>query len=57
MKMLIFNQVKGGNPRCGTIDPKMVKKHDFCYQCYKDGPDFLFDKLRIIYKRYEPFYL
>ena len=49
-----FDQVKGGIPRCGTIDPKTVNNHDFCYQCSKDGTDILFGILRVVYKRYVP---
>ena len=33
--------------RSGVIDHKKINPHDLCYQRSKDGPDFLFCKLRI----------
>ena len=33
--------------RSGVIDQKKINPHDLCYRCSKDGPDFLFGKLRV----------
>ena len=34
-------------PRSGVIDQETINSHELYYQCSKDGPDFLFGKLRI----------
>ena len=43
----LSNQVKSKIPIWGTIDPQKVNKHDIWYQCYKGGPDILFEKSTI----------
>ena len=48
------NQTNGEIPRIGEIDLETMGSHDFCYQCYKHGPDSLFGKLRIKDFNYEP---
>ena len=35
--------------------PKTRNQHDFCYQCYKYGPDLLFGNLMINDKKDEQF--
>ena len=48
-----LNQLKGKITGYKTIDPKIVNNNGFCYQCSKDGPDFLFGKLVSRDKIYE----
>ena len=31
-----------------------MNPHELCYQCFKDGPEFLFGKLRMKDSRYKP---
>ena len=33
---------------------RQINPHELCYQCSKDGPNFLFGKFRIRHSRYEP---
>ena len=40
--------------RSGVIDQQKINPHDLCYKCSKDGPEFLFGKLRIRDYRDEP---
>ena len=42
-----LNQIIGKIPRSGVIDPETINPCDLCYQCFKNGPDFLFGKFRI----------
>ena len=49
-------QLKGGIPRSLIIDQKTINKHDLCYQCSKDGPEFLFGNLSIGDSRGEPYF-
>ena len=51
-----LNQVEGKNPRCGTIDPKTLNKHDFCYHNSIDSTVCLFFSLRIRDKRDETYF-
>ena len=41
-------------PRSGVIDQEKIYTHDFCYQCSKYRPEFLFGKLRIRHSTDEP---
>ena len=50
----LVNQINGVIPRNGAIYQKIINPHELCYQCSKDGPDFLFGKLIIRDSRYEP---
>ena len=40
----VLNQINGKIPSSGLIDTETINLHDFCYQCYKHGPDCLFGK-------------
>ena len=51
-----LNQIIGDIPRSGVIDEEKINPHDLCYQCSKDGPDFLFGKSRIRDSRDEPYF-
>ena len=50
----LVNQINGKILRNGAIYQKIINPRDLCYQCSKDGPDFLFGKLIIRDSRYEP---
>ena len=47
--------MNGEITRSGVIDKENT--HDFCYQCSKDGPEFLFINLIIWDCREEPHFL
>ena len=49
-----LNKFNGNIPRSGVTDQETINARDLCYQCSKDGPNFLFGKLRIRYSRKEP---
>ena len=51
-----FNQINGEIPGSGVIYEETINPRDLCYQFSKDGPDFLFGKLKIRYSIYEPYF-
>ena len=42
-----LNQINGKITRCGVIYQQTINPHGLCYQCSKDGPEFLLVKSRI----------
>ena len=55
--MPIFNKINGKIPRGGVIEQETINTNDLCYQCSKDGPDFLFGKSSIRDSRDKPNFL
>ena len=49
-----FNQINGKVHRNCLINHKSINHRDLFHHCSKDGPYFLFGKLRIRDYRYEP---
>ena len=45
--MFNFDQANEKIPRSVVICRDTKNHHDICHQCSKDGPDFLFGKLRV----------
>ena len=53
----LLNQKKRKVPMGGKFYPKTFYKHDLCYQCSVDGPELLYEKLRIKDRKYEPYFI
>ena len=54
MNILFLNQINGEIPSSGVIYQQTINPRDWFHYCYKDGPVFLFGKLRVSYSIDKP---